>query len=146
MNDCIFVYGTLRTGLAPPSLRKIIGQWRKIGDGSTRGRLYDLGEYPGAILDSGEARIVGEVFQLPDGDETLAALDEYEGFDPCDPTSSLFLRRRCEVDLEDGRSVESWVYVYNRRVSPSTIIQGGDYFLALKAKAPNEFKIYNQEK
>ena len=38
------------------------------------GRLYDLGLYPAAMLDpAAETRIRGEVFQLPDAPEILAA-------------------------------------------------------------------------
>jgi gamma-glutamylcyclotransferase (GGCT)/AIG2-like uncharacterized protein YtfP len=130
VSECLFVYGTLRPSFAPPELKELIGQWRKVGDGYVHGRLYDLGEYPGAVLDSAsETRIIGEVFELPDDDSTLAALDSYEGFDPGNLNASLFVRRRCEVMFEDDSKIECWVYVYNRRVTPSTIIQSGDVLM-----------------
>ncbi len=135
LRERIFVYGTLRPSLAPPELKELIGQWRKVGDGFVHGRLYDLGEYPGAVLDSvSETRIAGEVFQLPDDGATIAALDLYEGFDPEDFSASLFVRRKCQVTLEDDRRIECWIYVYNRRVAPSTIISNGDY-LKMQAEA-----------
>ncbi|MGH9835922.1 MAG: aminotransferase class III-fold pyridoxal phosphate-dependent enzyme, partial [Blastocatellia bacterium] len=138
MSERFFVYGTLRpplVALTPLELKESIGQWRKVGDGFVPGRLYDLGAYPGAVLDFGsETRIIGEVFQLPDDGATLAALDLYEGFDPDDFSASLFVRRKCEVTLEDGSRIECWIYVYNRRVALSTIIPNGDY-LKMQAEA-----------
>ena len=130
MCEHLFACGTLRPSLAPPELKEMIGQWRWIVAGYTRGRLYDLGEYPGAILDPDcDATITGEVFQLPDASATLSALDAYEGFDPRDPDSSLFARRKCEVALDDGAKLECWMYVYNRQAPLATLITSGDYLL-----------------
>ena len=138
MSERLFVCGTLRpslVALTPPELKEVISQWRKVGDGFAHGRLYNLGEYPGAVLDpDSEARIIGEVFQLPDDGATLAALDAYEGFDPDNFSASLFVRRKCEVTLEDNSRIECWIYVYNRPASPSKIIQSGDY-LKMQAEA-----------
>ncbi len=126
--DHIFVYGTLRPTLAPPRLRELIGQWRKVGDGFIAGRLYDLGEYPGAVLDSDDGRrIIGEVFRLPDDGATLDALDAYEEFDPENICASPFIRRIRQVTLEDGSKLDCWIYVYNGRVSTTTLIKSGDY-------------------
>ncbi len=139
MCECIFVYGTLRPANAPPELKALIGHWRKIGDGSIAGRLYNLGEYPGAVLDQhGGVRIIGEVFELPNDGVTLASLDAYEGFDPRNFDASLFVRRKCEVRLDYDARLECWVYAYNRQVAPSTIIQSGDY---RKMQAEAEAKI-----
>jgi predicted acetylornithine/succinylornithine family transaminase len=139
MSEHLFVCGTLRPALAPPGLKEVIGQWRKVGDGFVPGRLYDLGKYPGAVLDSdSQMRIIGEVLQLPDEGATLAALDAYEGFNPDDFSASLFVRRKCDVTLADDSRIECWIYVYNRPVAPSTIIQSGDY---LKMQAEAEAKV-----
>lgn len=88
--------------------------------------LYDLGEYPAAVF-GGNTQIVGEVLELPDDAGTLAALDEYEGFDPDDPQGSLYLRVRRLVRLSGGRSLSCWSYAYNGDVTGHAAIPGGDY-------------------
>ena len=128
MGEHLFLYGTLRPGLAPSELARRVASLRRVGTGSIRGRLYDLGPYPGAILDaSADTRILGEVFQLPDTGLVLEALDAYECYCPGDPDGSLYLRVRGEVTLEEGRQVLCWVYVYNRNVGDAARVESGDY-------------------
>jgi gamma-glutamylcyclotransferase (GGCT)/AIG2-like uncharacterized protein YtfP len=130
VSEYLFVYGTLRPGLAPAELEEPLGQLRGVGKGSAPGRLYDLGEYPGAALDRRcAARVIGEVFELPPDRMPLPALDAYEGFDQQDIGSSLFVRTDCQVTLEDGRQLKCWIYIYNRGVSSGTLIPSGDYLL-----------------
>jgi gamma-glutamylcyclotransferase (GGCT)/AIG2-like uncharacterized protein YtfP len=130
VTDYLFVYGTLRSSAAPPALQfqlqNLLAPLARLGRATTAGVLYDLGEYPGAVF-GGAAKIVGEVIQLPSDDSVLAALDEYEGFDPHDPQGSLYLRVRREVTLADGRSLDCWAYAYNRDVTGHATIPGGDY-------------------
>jgi len=135
MLEYLFVCGTLRSGLAPAEVAGLMGRMLRIGAASTSGRLYDLGDYPGAILDPNcDTKIIGEVFQLPDDDATLAALDAYEDFDPQDPEPSLFARRKCEVTLAGGSNLECWIYVYNRQVAAAPLITSGDYVWHRKQK------------
>src|SRR5262245_43318505 len=114
MSEYLFTYGTLRSGLAPfelPSeLSDVVTRLRSIWTGFAQGRLYNLGEYPGAVLESaGGARITGEVFQLPDDETTLAALDAYEGFDSQDFESSLFVRVKSEITIESDAKLVCWI-------------------------------------
>lgn len=118
MSEYLFVYGTLRPEAAPPELQEIVGRWRKVGSATVLGQLYDLGEYPGAVLDANTStRIIGEVFALPNVPAALPTLDEYEGFDPEAPEQSEFQRIKTEVTLDGGGKQESWIYVYNRDVT-----------------------------
>lgn len=128
MSEYLFVYGTLRPEVAPPEVADAVHQLRPVGAASVRGHLYDLGEYPGAILDaSANTTIAGELFELPDDQAILAALDDYEGFDCNDPEASLFVRIKCLVTLSDGRKLESWIYVYNRSPEQMPLVTSGDY-------------------
>jgi gamma-glutamylcyclotransferase (GGCT)/AIG2-like uncharacterized protein YtfP len=78
MSDYLFVYGTLLPELAPQAVLNEVRQFLWLGQGAACGRLYDLGDYPGAILDAAaETRIVGQVCQLPDNPAVLEALDAY---------------------------------------------------------------------
>ena len=89
----LFLYGTLRPELVPPRANPLTATLTPVGRGTIRGRLYDLGSYPGAVLDAAADRIVGQVCRLPDeAAEALAALDRYEDYDPARPESSLYVR------------------------------------------------------
>ena len=60
-----------------------------------------------------DSRVWGEVFELNDSPTVLAALDEIEGYSPEDPDTSLYLRRRVRVHLDDDTTADAWVYFYN---------------------------------
>jgi len=100
---------------------------RRIGSGNVRGRLYDLGNYPGAVLNKAGSSISGEVFELPDSPDILGKLDEYEGFDPANPQGSLFVRKRRLVSLNGGKKKWCWIYVYNRHPGRAPTLHGGDF-------------------
>jgi gamma-glutamylcyclotransferase (GGCT)/AIG2-like uncharacterized protein YtfP len=108
----LFIYGTLHPDRAPreiaPAARRLVPHAR----GTIRARLYNLGAYPGVILDDTAPPVRGQVFTVPDG-ETLAALDVYEDYRTADPANSLFLREETVVTLDDGSHQTCWVYVYN---------------------------------
>ena len=123
----LFIYGTLHPERAPQEIAPVARRLKPLGAATgaatIRGRLLDLGEYPGLVLEDvadcirpeGGAAfedVPGEVFEVPD-QATLAALDRYEDFRPDDPEASLFLRVEAEVTLHDVRTVMCWVYVYN---------------------------------
>ena len=128
MSQYLFVYGTLRPGHAPDEIASVVGTLRRVGRGHLRGKLYDLGDYPGAVLDpSSGTEIAGEVFALPDNPAALSQLDAYEGYDPGMPDGSLFVRKRRDVTLTDGRKLDCWVYIYNRDPGSAPLVSGGDY-------------------
>ena len=135
MSKYLFVYGTLRPALAPPEMIGAVHQLRPVGPAKLRGRLYDLGQYPGAIPDAAsDTFISGEVFELPEDPNVLASLDAYEGFDPARPRESLFVRTETLVTLSDGRGLTCWIYLYNRIPTAAPLIAGGDYAEARAAK------------
>jgi gamma-glutamylcyclotransferase (GGCT)/AIG2-like uncharacterized protein YtfP len=110
----LFVYGTLRPGRAPAAIAAQARRLVTLGAATVRGRVYDLGYYPGAVLDPAvRTTIAGTVLRLPDDPSVLAALDAYEGYVPTDRARSLFVRARTSARLADGRRLACWVYVYN---------------------------------
>jgi gamma-glutamylcyclotransferase (GGCT)/AIG2-like uncharacterized protein YtfP len=113
MRERLFVYGTLRPGHAPREIADVVNTLDPIGQGTIRGHLYDLGAYPGVVLDRNAAEVHGEVFAVTD-QAALARLDTYEGYFPRDHKASLFLRVNAEVTFADGARELCWVYVYNR--------------------------------
>lgn len=128
MSQNLFLYGTLLPGEAPKEIAGIVSRFRRLGSAQVRGRLYDLGEFPGAVLDpSARTMIHGELVVLPSGDQILDALDRYEEFDPSDPKKSLFVRKKAKIQMANGSSREGWIYVYNRHPGKARLVRGGDY-------------------
>jgi gamma-glutamylcyclotransferase (GGCT)/AIG2-like uncharacterized protein YtfP len=123
----LFVYGTLLPALAKPRQAALTARLPRLGPATVAGRLYDLGPYPGLVLDPTAGPVHGELFALPDDPAVLVALDEYEGYDPAAPAASLFRRVACEATAANGQQVEGWVYVYAGDVSRAARIDAGDY-------------------
>jgi pyruvate carboxylase len=98
------------------------------------GRLYDLGEFPGAIPSElpGE-EVEGELYELGDLRRQLKALDEYEEFNPDHPEECLFIRQRVDVQIEDGERLKAWAYLLPRKPADARRIVSGDY---LKFRGP----------
>jgi gamma-glutamylcyclotransferase (GGCT)/AIG2-like uncharacterized protein YtfP len=123
----LFSYGTLQPRHAPAEIAPTVRRLRRVGKGAVHGRLYDLGEYPGAVLSRNGPLVIGQVFELPDDPEVLTRLDEYEGFNPQQPHSSLFVRRRCLVKLDSGKKLFCWMYAYNRPTGAGSPLPSGVY-------------------
>lgn len=111
----LFIYGTLHPSRAPREIAHAARRLTSIGPATIHARLYNLGAYPGAILDPNAQPLPGELFAVPDAG-TLAALDAYEDFRPTDPAASLFLRVETTATTPDGAHHPCWVYVYNRKI------------------------------
>ena len=76
---------------------------RYLGKASVRGRLFNLGEFTGAMkAPDGPARVLGELYYLPSAARALKRLDRYEG--------SQYEREVAEVDLRSTRRVPAWIY------------------------------------
>jgi gamma-glutamylcyclotransferase (GGCT)/AIG2-like uncharacterized protein YtfP len=131
----LFIYGTLHPDKAPAAIATTARLLKPLGRGTIRGRMYNLGEYPGVILASDphagedEAGVVpGALFSIPDipggpdASAILARLDAYEDFRPEDPEGSLFLRQIATAtviagaagSIPEGAEIDCWVYTYNR--------------------------------
>lgn len=128
MNEYLFLYGTLLPTQAPKEIASIVKRFRRLGPAQVRGKLYDLGEFPGAVLNSSARTMIhGELVALPSNDRILEALDRYEEFDPLDAKRSLFVRKKAKIQMANGSSREGWIYVYNRPPSGAKLVRGGDY-------------------
>jgi gamma-glutamylcyclotransferase (GGCT)/AIG2-like uncharacterized protein YtfP len=122
----LFVYGTLRRGLAPPVIADVVNRLRVEGPATIRGRLYDLGDYPGCVLDDEGGAVHGVLLEIADPG-VLEALDAYECYAAHDAAGSLFCRTVCDAVTADARVVSAWVYVYNRDLSDARLITSGRY-------------------
>lgn len=128
MSEYLFVYGTLLPGAAPAEIAEAASQLRVVGRASVKGSLYDLGDFPGAILEVASGRrIAGTVFALPENPSVLRALDDYEEFNPAPVAESQFLRVRAMAELDSGAALECWIYVYNLDVTHARLIESGEW-------------------
>ncbi len=111
MKEYLFVYGTLMNEFVPTEVAETMRRLKYVGDGFVYGRLYDLGEYPGAILDKKtESKIFGRVCQLPPDSSILQKSDDYEEFSPHQSSPNLFVRKKTLIVLKDGRRIRGWIY------------------------------------
>jgi gamma-glutamylcyclotransferase (GGCT)/AIG2-like uncharacterized protein YtfP len=136
MSGSLFTYGTLRSGHAPDEIAPAVEKLLPVGRGSVHGLLYDLGGYPGAILDpASPQKIYGTVSQLPPDENFLRLLDEYEGFDRDAPNNGLFIRTLRPVVLSTGRTLPCWIYVYNGPLGSACVVPDGRYLKKRRADA-----------
>lgn len=100
MKHLLFVYGKLRRG-GRLSMSMNFPDARFLADAKVAGALYDLGPYPGLLLNDSNAAVIGEVYEV--GDDTLSKLDEIEA-------SSEYWRREIEITLTDQHR-KCWIYL-----------------------------------
>ena len=121
----LFVYGTLRRQANQPMHRAITTGATFLGNGTFRGKLYDLGRYPGVTPSRlGRDKVIGDVYRLKDASETFKVLDDYEG--------KLFVRQSRRVDLNDGRKLSAWIYLYCGPMKSAKRIRSGNYLTFLE--------------
>jgi len=71
--------------------------------------------------------VVGEVHEMSKPAVVLRTLDEFEGYRPKEPDLGLFLRSMVPAVLEDGSTVNVWVYFYNAPLGKAGRVASGDY-------------------
>jgi gamma-glutamylcyclotransferase (GGCT)/AIG2-like uncharacterized protein YtfP len=118
----LFTYGTLMRGYG---LHHVLGrQAELLGMATARGRLLDLGRYPGVV--EGRGRVRGEVYRLRDP-QVLAAVDRAEGVQ--------FVRGHTLLTLANGGRARAWMYRYRGPRERAVPIPDGDYRRARPARS-----------
>lgn len=116
VNGCnLFVYGTLMSFAAgsPGAMQRarLQREAQLLGSAKVCGRLYDLGDFPGLVLENGTGSIVhGELVRLDDAEAALAWLDHYEEISPGGNPSDLYRRVRTVATMAGGKLISCWVY------------------------------------
>ncbi|HZF27903.1 MAG TPA: gamma-glutamylcyclotransferase family protein [Gammaproteobacteria bacterium] len=122
----LFVYGTLRPCTHSPMALWLRARAVHAGTARTRGRLYDLGAYPGMIAARRDCEwVTGDVYRLRRPRPTLRTLDLYE-WGESGRGRPRFVRVRRIVERE-GRATPAWVYLFRLPISPGARIPEGDY-------------------
>lgn len=122
-SDLLLVtYGTLMRPFGGPDALDLGDRISLVSSCRFRGILYDLGPFPGAV--PGEGRVFGELHRLKDH-HVWSVLDRYEGYAEEAEESSLFVRRR--IDLEEPSGQTAWVYWYNGETDGYDGVPSGDW-------------------
>ncbi|MEQ9424576.1 MAG: gamma-glutamylcyclotransferase family protein [Cyclobacteriaceae bacterium] len=118
----LFVYGTLKREFGNRRAAVLLHKSAVfIAEAKVPGRLFDFGNYPGAVLEnSGDRWISGEVFQLIDPERTFYSLDKYEG--------AGYDRVWVSVNVANGL-IDCWIYVYNGPTNDLRMIKNGTFTL-----------------
>ncbi len=136
VTEQLFVYGTLKstyTGRFGGDKRdRLHRESRMLGPAQLRGRLYDLGRYPGIVDTSEPGEIVhGELVALTDPTRTFIWLDAYEGIVSGTSSASEYRRELRGVYLLDavgrpvGPATQAWVYIYARDLGGARLVPSG---------------------
>lgn len=124
----VFVYGTLRRG-GRNDIARFQPEPFHVADAVIAGTLYDLGAYPGLVLD-GKGRIVGEIYRIEP--EVEAALDVLE--EAADDDSGEYIKRQVAVDVGAQR-FECLVYeIHPTRIKGRAVIGSGDWIAHAAAR------------
>jgi pyruvate carboxylase len=127
VEEYLFVYGTLRRDCGNDLHRLIARNSDYIGMATYQGQMYQVAEYPGIIpSDNAKDQVVGELYLLSNTIKLLNVLDEYEEYNAEKPSESLFVREQVKVSLK-GKEIETYAYLYNKKIDPKTRIASGDY-------------------
>lgn len=120
----LFVYGTLRRGGAGAMPVRFPNS-KFIADAKVSGSLYDLGAYPGLLLNESNSLVRGEVYEVDD--KTLNELDDFEA-------STNYWRKQVEI-LFGAQSRMGWTYEPDPEFhSLRTLIASGDWIEYAKSK------------
>lgn len=128
MNDYLFVYGTLMNNIQSTIADYLHQNSDFIGEGTFPGKLYDLGNYPGAVYDATAiTRVHGHIFRLHDSAILLKRLDLYEGIYLSQPEKNEYRRELVPVNI-NHELLYCWAYLYNFSTDLLKEIDTGRYF------------------
>ncbi len=126
MNNKLFVYGTLLDEDNKYGIY-LRDNSQFFSSGKLKGILYDIGEYPGAVLyPDGDNFIYGIILEIDDPSAVLALIDLYEGFGDDQPQPNEFIRVLTEAETDRGR-IDCWIYLYNLPIYGLMPIANGKY-------------------
>ena len=122
----LFVYGTLLTE-GNEFAAFLMANSVLYGSGKFKGKLYDIGEFPGAVFQpSSEYDVHGQIFLMNQPEMILRRLDDYEGFGAGQPEPNEFIRTLISVETED-KPVNCWAYLYQLPTDGLWHIRSGNY-------------------
>jgi gamma-glutamylcyclotransferase (GGCT)/AIG2-like uncharacterized protein YtfP len=132
----LFVYGSLRSGFRSPVYEYISRFFHFIGEAKVKGKLFDMGSYPGGVPANDDSYIIGELYKVQDESEfswAIGQLDDYEGVNVESDEVQLYRRELTDVFI-NNEIIPAWIYWYNGDVSEKPVIASGDLMEYMQEK------------
>ena len=127
MSNLLFVYGSLMHNFESLMATYLKENADFLGWATTKGKLYDLGQYPGFVyLPDSTSEVKGNLFQLYKPKQSLTILDAYEGIDHKHPIQGEYCRKIIEV-VKDEKVIEAWAYIFNGSLEGKERIKTASY-------------------
>jgi gamma-glutamylcyclotransferase (GGCT)/AIG2-like uncharacterized protein YtfP len=123
----VFVYGSLKRGKPLYLLEELVDLRLEVLPARVQGAvLYDLGPFPGMILQANGGAVLGEVHRFCHLKTVLGILDEVEEYHGEGDPNNLYRRVEHEAELlnEEG-SVACWLYEYVGPLDEAEPIESG---------------------
>ncbi|AWL10649.1 hypothetical protein HMF8227_00141 [Saliniradius amylolyticus] len=131
--EYILVYGSLRRGTPKYFELGLDKQCEYLGERCLRGKLYDLGDYPGLILEPDEmdgenAGVSADLFRINEQGKQGRIFEKIDIYEECNTEDSSeweYRRTTIPVKVKDRGKyylVDAWVYVYQQEVADKTRI------------------------
>ena len=118
-----------------PAYGYISEYFHYVGDGTVKGKLYDLGAYPAAVPE-GDGHIVGELYAIKAPAQfswAIAQLDDYEGV-CCEAHENPEYKRELTSVHVNGQEETAWIYWYARPVEGHPVVASGDVLEYYKSR------------
>ncbi|MTI63961.1 gamma-glutamylcyclotransferase family protein [Methylophaga sp.] len=126
-NDYLFVYGTLMQNSQHPMHQLLQAHSEYICKGWIRAQLYQIQDYPGAVLSEDDNnKVHGEVYRLTNL-SVLAQLDDFEECSAAFPEPHEYQRQQVDVGITAAKHIKAWAYIYNHSVDPGKRIKSGRF-------------------
>lgn len=126
----LFVYGTLRKDFQHDFYDLLEKNSIYMGIGFVKAKLFDLGDYPGAIASNDIYSLLsGEVYQINQDrlSFVLNELDNYEEYYKDNLNCSEYIRKIVSVSMGNDEFINSWIYWYNQSIDGKLLVTNGDY-------------------
>jgi gamma-glutamylcyclotransferase (GGCT)/AIG2-like uncharacterized protein YtfP len=125
--EFLFVYGTLLNPENPVG-HFLHSNAEFYANGFFLGKLFDLGNYPGAVESNNpEDKVYGSVFQIRNPEIVFQVLDDYEEVGDKFSTPNEYARKRIKVFTTNNETRNCHVYLYNHPVDSGNQIVSGTF-------------------
>ena len=131
----LFVYGTLRDDSVNHMAHFLKANALAKGKAFIYAKLYKITWYPAVVLDpSSTFKVYGDIYELPlaSREKVLHELDGYEGIYNSNEESEEYERVLTTATLDNGNTLDCWVYNYKASVENTEWIKSGDFLMALR--------------